>query len=94
MLVVLCGGHTSGKSTIGRLLKQRGYAFYPELGDILRSDDSAHSINAEQGERSWDEFVFQKEEERDAKIASLMKDYAKLGDDYMAFVETWHIQNL
>jgi len=92
VLVCLGGAHTAGKTTVGKTLKQRGFAYYPELGDILRENQTAHSFN--QGMRaneSWDDFVFRKERERDYKI---LKEHNLVRDGSVIFVETWHIQNL
>jgi thymidylate kinase len=100
VLVALVGGHASGKTSVGRLLHERGYAFLEELGDTLREDKraptSAYRNPAMRDHESWDEFVFRMEIER--QVAAL-KDAATLArrqgkQPDIIFVETWHVQNL
>lgn len=92
VLVCLGGAHTAGKTTVGKTLQERGFAYYPELGDVLRETKTAHSTNSTmRPNESWDDFVFRKERERDYRI---FKEHNLVRDGSVVFVETWHIQNL
>jgi thymidylate kinase len=65
LLVALIGGHASGKTSVGRLLHERGHTFLEELGDVLREDKRAPTSafrNAAMRDReSWVDFVFRLE---------------------------------
>jgi len=83
--IAIFGTHTSGKSTIGRRLAGvLGVDFHPELGDILRTEESKTSADAHtcRVDYKWDDLLFEKEKSRDEMtVASRV-------------VETWHIGNL
>lgn len=100
LLVALIGGHASGKTSVGRLLHERGHTFLEELGDVLREDKraptSAFSNAAMRDRESWDEFVFRMEKERQVATLGDAVTIARRQSKQpgIIFVETWHIQNL
>lgn len=102
LTIAVFGSHCVGKSTVckalGRALQKNASAWDRELGEILRSDDSAKSVDqhrlgyqsCEAGSfsSSWDDYLFEEERRRDLKTmeASTARREARI-------VETWHIGN-
>lgn len=97
LLVIILGSHTSGKSTIARLMHDRFQLPYDgELGDTLRVPAGGDNVvtgyqhpdmtPAEAADElgGWDNFVHRKEHERDE---------ARRMDQPITIVETWHVQN-
>lgn len=94
LTIVVVGTHTSGKSTIGEeLAKRLGCQFDREFGEIeryasslvagghLHGNGSSTSFDKTNGGRDWDDFLHQKECQRDSKCNATR------------VVETWHIVN-
>jgi len=84
--IAIFGTHTSGKSTIGRLLaKVLGVDFLEELGDSNRTEENKSSVNAHKSREdlTWDDYLYDHEN---------IRDKATIGSSRV--VETWHIGNL
>jgi hypothetical protein len=94
MTIAIVGTHSSGKHTVGSALaKLLGWAFDPELGDILRDSESlvagghmhgdgSSSTDDEKG-NNWDVKVHDAECQRDKELDNTKS----------RVVETWHIGN-
>ena len=98
LTICIVGTHTSGKSTIGRkLAKLLGCQFDGELGETerdseslvqgghLHGDGSSSATTTSSGQEDWDDFIHEKESERDI----LFQD----SKSSMRVVETWHVGN-
>ena len=91
--IAIVGTHAAGKNTIGTALaKLLGFCFHPELGEVLRDQDTlvagghlhgnGSSATPNAGEhQDWDDRIFRKECERDQDSSG------------SRVVETWHVGN-
>lgn len=83
-IVILNGIHSSGKSTLARLLAKEddAFAYYPEIGGQLRT---IMGSNAMRSGEEFDKEVMQRELVRDGEILTCTE---------IPIVETWHIGNI
>lgn len=88
--LILVGVHGAGKTTLGQVLSSSlGVPFDPELGRLMRLEALERDPLCDaQADQPWfDELLWQRELERDAKAQGLR------GLPVRRVVETWHIGN-
>lgn len=83
-LHILVGIHTSGKSSVGRKLSQRGFSFFPEIA-LDQISNAGLNMLPWQGNCRFDDLVIRTELNRDEVLRAEVGPY---------FVETWHVGNL
>jgi len=82
-IIVLSGIPTSGKTTIGRLLEQKGYFYVPEIVEQFIKQGMTTGVDANS---ILDEMIMEAELQRDKRLFSLKKN--------PLIIETWHPGNI